>query len=47
MASGCDFTCDNEKCEHHKKGIIILAPWPIGDINRVIVAKNVRINKAF
>ena len=47
MASGCDFTCDNAKCEHHKKGIIVLAPWPIGDVNKVITAKNVRINKHF
>lgn len=47
MASGCDFTCDNEKCEHHKKGIIIVSPWPLGDINKIIMAKNVRINKVF
>lgn len=47
MASGCDFTCDNEKCEHHKKGIIIVSPWPLGDINKIIISKNVRTNKDF
>ena len=47
MPTGCDFTCDNEKCEHHKKGFILRSSWPLGNIDRVIMAKNVRINKEF
>lgn len=48
MATGCDFTCDNEKCAQHKNGFVMRAPgWPLGDINRIIVAKNVRRNREF
>jgi len=47
MASGCDFTCDNEKCMHHKKGIVLTAPWPLGQIEKIIMAKNVKINREF
>jgi hypothetical protein len=47
MAAGCDFTCDNEKCLHYKKGIVVNGPWPLGDINKIISAKNVKLNKEF
>lgn len=47
MASGCDFTCDNDKCLHYKKGVVLTAPWPLGQIEKIIMAKNVRINKEF
>jgi len=47
MASGCEFTCDNKDCKCYKSGFIMLAPWPIGEIDKVIVSKRVKENKAF
>jgi len=41
MPAGCDFICKNEECEHNGKGIVIIAPWPLGDINKIIDAPNV------
>lgn len=47
MASGCDFICQNEKCEHYKKGIVMLAPWPLGDIDKIMTLPHVVKNKDF
>jgi hypothetical protein len=41
MPAGTDFICRNKDCEHHDKGFSITAPWPIGDIDKIIDAPNV------
>lgn len=41
MPGGCDFICDNEECEHKGKGIVLTAPWPLGNIDKIIDARNV------
>lgn len=38
--SGCDFVCKNEECKYKGSGIVITSPWPLGDIDKVINAKN-------
>ena len=47
MPAGCDFVCENEKCQEYKKGIVILHIWPLGDINKVLEAKKVKENPEF
>ena len=47
MPAGCDFICKNEKCEHKEKGFTLTAPWPMGKIELVINAPNVKENKKF
>jgi len=41
MPAGCEFFCDNEDCAHYKSGFAIISVWPLGEINKVIDAKNV------
>ena len=47
MPAGMDFVCENQECEQCGKGIVITAPWPMGDINIIIDAPNVAKNKEF
>ena len=41
MPAGCEFFCNNEDCKQYKNGLTIVAPWPIGDIDKIIDARNV------
>ena len=41
MPAGCDFICDNKECEHNGKGIVMTGPWPLGNIDKIIDARNV------
>ena len=47
MPAGSDFVCENDKCKEHRKGIVILNIWPLGDISKVIDAKNVQEKEEF
>ncbi len=47
MPSACEFKCDNKECKHYQSGFTMLAPWPIGEIDRVIEADNVKLDKKF
>ena len=41
MASGCEFVCENKECKHYKSGINMLAPWPLGDIDKIMTLPHV------
>lgn len=47
MASGCEFMCENKDCKQYKNGIVVTAPWPLGDIDRIISCSNIFKNKEF
>ena len=47
MPSGCEFICRNETCEHTNKGFTMSAPWPLGRIELIINAPNVKNNDDF
>ena len=47
MPAGCDFTCMNEDCEQHKSGLVMTAPWPMGKIELVLNAPNVKKKEKF
>ena len=34
--SGSDLTCNNKDCKYYKKGLVITATWPLGEIDLVI-----------
>ena len=36
MATGCDFVCGNKECKYVGHGVVITAPWPLGDIDKII-----------
>jgi len=36
MPAGNDFICKNEECEHQGKGVVLTAPWPMGEIDKVV-----------
>lgn len=36
MANGCEFVCNNKDCKNYQTGIVITAPWPLGEIDKVI-----------
>ena len=36
MPAGCDFICQNDKCEQYKNGFAVTGPWPMGQIELVI-----------
>jgi len=36
MATGCDFICKNEECKYVGHGVVLTAPWPLGDIDKII-----------
>ena len=42
MPAGCDFVCENEKCEYCKMKIQINGPWPIAKINTVINSQKIK-----
>ena len=41
MPAGCDYVCENEACSCHSTGFTLTSIWPLGDIERVMVARNV------
>ena len=45
--SGCDFVCKNNNCEFKGAGVVVTSPWPLGEIDRVIKASNVKRNAPF
>lgn len=47
MPAGADFVCENKECEHHGKGLVVTAPWPMGEIDKIIDAPNVAKIKSF
>lgn len=47
MPAGCEFICNNESCEHVRKGFSITAPWPLGRIELLINAPNIKNKKLF
>ena len=47
MPSGCEFKCDNKECSNYNSGFTVLAPWSIGDIDKIINAKAVKKNQPF
>ena len=47
MPAGCDFICDNEDCKQYKTGFSMTAPWPLGEIDLVIKARNVQKDQEF
>ena len=47
MPAGCDFVCENKECKNYNTGIVITGPWPLGEIDKVINAPNVKKNKEF
>jgi hypothetical protein len=34
--AGCNFTCENEKCNCYKKSITLTGPWPLAKIDDII-----------
>jgi hypothetical protein len=47
MPSGCEFICANSSCEHCGKGFNMTSPWPMGRIELVLNAINVKSNTEF
>jgi len=47
MPAGCDFTCKNEECEQYDSGLVLTSPWPMGKIELVINASNVKDKEEF
>ena len=47
MPAGCDFICKNKSCEHYNAGFTITDPWPMGRIELVLNASNVKKDAAF
>jgi len=42
MPAGCEFICKNEKCKEYKNGLVITGDWPLGRIELVLNANNVK-----
>ena len=42
MPAGCEFICTNRSCEHFNNGFNMTAPWPMGRIELVLNATNVK-----
>jgi len=47
MPAGCDFTCENKECKQCGTGFSLKAPWPLGEIDLVIKARNVQNYEEF
>lgn len=47
MPAGVDFVCKNDDCKYCNSGFVMTAPWPMGDINKIIDAPNVVNHKEF
>jgi hypothetical protein len=41
MPAGCDFVCKNKDCKYYDTGFTVNAPWPLGDIDKVINSRKV------
>ncbi len=42
MPAGCEFICRNQSCKHHGCGFTITSPWPMGRIELVLNAPNIK-----
>jgi len=42
MPAGCEFICKNRSCVHYDTGFTITDPWPMGRIELVLNAPNVK-----
>ena len=42
MPAGCEFICKNQSCEYFNHGFTITAPWPMGRIELILNAPNVK-----
>lgn len=47
MPAGCDFICKNRTCKCFEQGFTITEPWPMGRIELVLNAPNVKRNPDF
>ena len=47
MPAGCEFICRNPGCVNHNNGFTMTAPWPMGRVELVLNAINVRKNPEF
>jgi len=45
MPAGCEFICKNKQCENFNAGFVVTAPWPMGDIRRVLNSKKLEKEK--
>lgn len=42
MPTGCDFICENEKCEYYNTKLQLNNTWPIAIIDKVINSKKIK-----
>ena len=47
MLAGCEFICQNRACDAYNKGFNITGPWPMGQIELVLNAPNVKRDAEF
>lgn len=47
MPAGCEFICQNKMCEHYNKGFNMTSNWPMGRIELIINAPNVKKSPSF
>lgn len=47
MPAGCELVCQNELCEHYKKGFDITSPWPMGNLKDIINSTALKNNIDF
>ena len=47
MPAGCEFICKNKSCEYFNHGFTITEPWPMGRIELVLNAPNVKKDPDF
>jgi len=47
MPAGCEFICKNKSCECHGQGFNITGAWPMGRIELVLNAPNVKKDENF
>jgi hypothetical protein len=47
MPAGCEFICQNRSCTCFNQGFNITAPWPMGHIELVLNAPNIKENVSF
>ena len=47
MPAGCDFICKNKSCEYFDHGFTMTEPWPMGRIELILNAPNVKKDKQF
>jgi len=47
MPAGCEFICQNRSCNCFEQGFNVTAPWPMGQIELVLNAPNVKKDSEF